>query len=647
MWALWSCRRIRPRHRTSAAAEAQIEAAQSQLDTALKDLEAGEAELEKGSKDLADGWAEYNSGKIEAEEELEKARIDLAEAKQKLDDARNDIDSMTDAQLFVLDRNTNVGYLALESNSDIVEGVSAVFPAFFLLIAALVCITTMTRMVEEERTQIGTLKALGYSNGSIIGKYLIYAGSAAILGCGFGAFAGSVAFPLILWKAYNIIILLTPSLVLKLNVPLCVGVVAVYTAVTLLVTWYSCRMSLREVPAELIRPKAPTKGKKIFLEYLPFWERFSFLNKVMLRNIFRYRQRLLMMLVGIGGCTALLLTGFGIRDSIVDIVSYQFEKVTLYDLDVRFSENQSKEQQDAFLEIAKPFSEYVAFFHQSGMELDFGSSTKDITFVAADRSIMHVIDFHSGENKLYMPQQGSALISIGIAEKMGIAVGDTVTLRNGDMQTLTLTIAGIYDNHVNNYIITSHESVSSQWGESAEIQMAAISVKSGADVHEAAKVVSDTDSVMSVTINEDFANQVGGMFDALDLVVVTVVVCSILLAVIVLYNLTNINITERIREIATIKVLGFNAKETALYVFKENLLLSVMGSAIGLVGGIFLLEFVMSKIQVDIVWMTARLAPISYVIAVVLTILSALLVDFVLYFRLDRINMTEALKSVE
>lgn len=630
-----------------AAAQSQIEAAQSQLNTALKDLETGEVELEKGAQELAEGWEEYYSGKAEAEEELEKAKNDLADAKHQLDDAKEEIASMTEAEVFVLDRNTNVGYVSLESNSDIVEGVSAVFPAFFLLIAALVCITTMTRMVEEERTQIGTLKALGYSNNAIIGKYLAYAGSAAIIGCGIGVVAGSVVFPLILWQAYKIIIFITPTLVLKLNVPLCVGVVAAYSAVTLFVTWYSCRMSLREVPAELIRPKPPTSGKKIFLEHLPFWDKFSFLNKVMLRNIFRYRQRLLMMLVGIGGCTALLLTGFGIRDSIVDIVSYQFDEITLYDLDVRFSENQSEEQQTAFLEEMDELVDDTVFFHQSSMELDYGDVTKDITFIAAGHDIMDVLDFHSGKNALNMPTDGNALISIGIAEKLGIRIGDTVTLRNADLQKLILTVSGIYDNHVNNYIITTPETVQAQWGALPEIQMAAICIDDEQDVHEVAADVSDFGDVMSVTVNQDMAEQVGGMLQALDLVVLTVVICAGMLAVIVLYNLTNINITERIREIATIKVLGFNAKETALYVFKENLLLSVMGSAAGLIGGIFLLEFVMSKITIDFVWMPARLLPISFVLSVVLTMLSALLVDFVLYYRLDKINMAEALKSVE
>ncbi len=637
-----------------AAAQAQIEAGQMQLDQAQlaldqarQDAQAGLIALEEGQKKIDDGWELYRLGYDEAMRELSLAELALLEGQVELTAARELIDGFESPTVYALGRNTNVSYLSLDSNSDIVEGVSAVFPAFFLLIAALVCITTMTRMVEEERTQIGTLKALGYSNFAIIGKYLMYAGSAAILGCGLGVLAGSGIFPIILWQAYNIILNIRPNITLLVDWPLCLGVVGVYTAVTLAVTWYCCRMSLREVPAELIRPKPPTSGKKIILEYLPFWNRFSFLNKVMLRNIFRYRQRLLMMLVGIGGCTALLVTGFGIRDSIVDIVSYQFQEVTLYDMEVRFGEGLTQAEQQDFREDIGRYVHNITFAHQSSVELDFGGQTKDIILIGANRDFENYMDFHSGKTPIEMPGEGEALLSIGVAEKLGIRIGDTVTVRDADLKSLELRISGIYDNNVYNYIIVSPDTVALQWGSLPEMQMAYITVKDTQDVHYAGTKVSSFDGVMSVTICEDLADTVGSMLDAMNLVVVTVVICAGMLAVTVLYNLTNINITERIREIATIKVLGFNSAESAAYVFKENLLLSAMGSAVGLIFGWWLLEFVMSKIQVDMVWMQARLLPMSYVWAILLTMLSAVLVDFALYFKLEKINMAEALKSVE
>ena len=637
-----------------AAAEAELESGAIQLEAGRKELEAkkqeladGRSALEEAQAELDKGWEEYEKGKKEAEAELAEAEAKLADAKQQLDDARAAIDAMTEAEVFILDRNTNVGYLAVNNNSDIVAGVSRVFPAFFLLVAALVCITTMTRMVDEERTQIGILKALGYSNRAIINKYLFYSGSAAVVGCGLGVIVGSAIFPIILWKAYGIILSVTPDVVLTMNWPLCIAVVAVYTIVSMLVTWYCCRRELREVPAELMRPKAPTAGKKIWMEYLPFWSKISFLNKVMFRNVFRYRQRLLMMLVGIGGCTALLLTGFGLRDSIVDIVDYQFEDVTVYDMSVYFSEGQTAEEQQMFREALRNDVEQIHFFHQASVELDHNDQTRDIYMMVSDEGIKEHMIFHRNDKSFDMPGVGEAYLTVGVAEAMGISEGDTVTVRNSDLQILTLKITGIFDNYVQNFAIVCPQTIAQQWGETPELQMAYVRVGDDQDVHAAGAKISEMDDVMNVSISQDLADQVGSMLEALDLVVVTVVVCAGLLAVIVLYNLTNISITERIREIATIKVLGFNSKESAAYVFKENLFLSGMGAAIGLVGGVFLLKFVMSQIKVDMVWLTARPAAISFVWAVVLTMLSACFVDFLLYFKLEKINMAEALKSVE
>lgn len=637
-----------------ASAEAELQSGELQFEQGRKELEAkkqelaeGCAALEEAQAELDKGWKEYENGKAEAETELADAEQKLVDAKEKLDDARKILDGMNEAQVYILDRNTNVGYLAVDNNSDIVSGVSRVFPAFFLLVAALVCITTMTRMVDDERTQIGIFKALGYSNGAIVNKYLFYTGSAAVLGCGLGVLVGSVVFPKILWAAYGIILSVTPDIVLKLNWPLCVIVVVAYTAVSMFVTWYCCRRELREVPAELMRPRAPTAGKKIWMEYLPFWNKISFLNKVMFRNVFRYRQRMLMMLVGIGGCTALLLTGFGLRDSITGIADYQFENISVFDMEVYFAEGQTDEQQLAFREELSGDVEDVHFFHQASVELDHNAQTKEVYMIVSDEGLNKHMDLHSGDTKLDIPGVGETLVTIGVAETMGINIGDTITLRNSDMKSLNLKVAGIYDNNVFNYAIVCPETVAEQWGEVPQSQMAFVEMREGKDVHEAGAKITQMNGVMNVAITQDTASRVSSMLEALDLVVITIVVCAGLLAVIVIYNLTNISITERIREIATIKVLGFNSKESAAYVFKENLLLSGMGAMIGLVGGYFLLKFVMSQIKIDMVWMEARPAAISFLWAVLLTMLSACLVDFLLYFKLEKINMAEALKSVE
>lgn len=630
-----------------AAAEQQIADGRAELEAGWQEYNKGMAEYEEAIKTLEDGWAEYYEGKAEAEAELADAEAELTDAKAELDSAKADIDAMEHPQVYLLDRNTNVGYLAVNSNSDIVAGVSRVFPLFFLLVAALVCITTMTRMVEEERTQIGILKALGYGNQAIINKYLFYTGAAAIVGCGLGVLIGSVVFPHILWTAYGIILNIEADLVLKLNWLLCGIVVVAYTAISMLVTWYCCRRSLREVPAELMRPRSPVAGKKILLEFLPFWGKISFLNKVMFRNVFRYRQRLLMMLLGIGGCTALLLTGFGIRDSIYDIVDHQYAEISTNDMEIYFSEGQSEEAQQHFRDEISGDVEQIMFYYQTSGDISFNGKTKDVSMICAGEEIADFIRMEEDGEALPCPSNGQACITIGIAEALGIKAGDTITIRDADLRQLELEISGVYMNYVGNYLIVSPETLSNQWGQVPAPQMAYIRVNENQDAHSAAAKISKLDGVLNVTVSQDTADQIGSMMGALDLVVITVVVCAGLLGAIVLYNLTNISITERIREIATIKVLGFTSRETAMYVFKENLFLSAMGSVVGLGGGVLLLKFVMSQIKVDFVWFKALIRPTSFLWAVVLTMVCACIVDCLLYFKLEKVNMAEALKSVE
>ena len=640
--------------REFAAAEAELADGERQLSNARytlnqkqKELESGKRQLQDGKAELENGWAEYENGKLEAEKMIAEGEAELADAAAQLADARREIDDLEAPETYVLDRNTNVGYASLDSNSDIVAGVSRVFPVFFLLIAALVCITTMTRMVNEERTQIGTLKALGYSRGAIISKYLIYAGSGGVVGCGLGVVLGSIIFPKIIWQAYCIMLYIEPEIQICFDWGLCAAVVGMYTAVMLLTTWYCCYSTLREVPAELIRPKAPTSGKKIFLEYLPFWDRISFLNKVALRNIFRYRQRLLMMLIGIGGCTALLVTGFGLRDSISNIAGYQYEEITRYDMDVYFSEGQSEAQQALFKAAVGSQGEGVMFYHMQSVELDFADKVREISLIAGEEEIRNFIDFRSDGTPLELPGGGEALLSVGVAEAMGIRPGDEILLRNADMQELRVTVCGVYDNYVQNFAIIRPDTITAQWGEVPEMQMAFVTAAEGTDLYELSARLGDLDGVMSVSVAQETANMVGSMMDALDLLVVTVVVCAAALAVIVLYNLINININERMREIATIKVLGFHSGETASYVFKENMVLAVVGSIAGLGMGWLLLEFVMSQVKIDMVWFQARVSPQSLLISVMLTLLSTLIVQFIFTFKLEKVNMAEALKSVE
>ena len=490
------------------------------------------------------------------------------------------------------------------------------------------------------------MKALGYSNSAIISKYLFYAGSSAVLGCGLGILAGSSVFPMIIWDAYKSMLHIKPDVVLTVNWWLCIGVIAAYTTVILTVTWYCCHKTLEEVPAELIRPKAPDAGKALFVEKLPFWKKISFLNKVTIRNIFRYRQRLAMMLMGIGGCTALLVTGFGLRDSILNVVDYQFENIIQYDLQVYFRDDLTEKTKKDFLEKLEQ-GMIPMFHHQSSMELAFDNRVKELDMICAEEELTDFITFRRENREIYMPDLNEVVLSVGVAEALNIELGDTLTLRDPDMKKLELTVSGIYDNHIENFAVVCPETLQQQWGSLPGQQMAYVKLPEGSDIHSAGARIAECNAVMNVSVSADTADMVSGMMQALDLVIVVIVFCAALLAATVLYNLTNININERIREIATIKVLGFNASETSAYVFKENMTLTVAGSLFGLVLGYLLLVFVINQVKVDMIWFRALVNPISYVYSIGMTVLAALAVNFIFYFKLQKINMAEALKSVE
>ena len=629
------------------AGEIQLEEGQRQLDQQRAEAEAGLIALEAGEQELAKGRKTFDEEKEKALQELAKAEAELEDARIQLQDARQTIDDLTEPDIYALTRNTNLGYVVFESDSDIVAGVAKIFPVFFLAVAALVCITTMTRMIDEERTQIGVLKALGYSPRAIMGKYLGYSGSASLLGCVLGLLLGCFVFPTIIWYAYCIMYNFSPQLTLSYDLPTFAFIFVSYMGLTLLVTWYCCRRELKEVPAELIRPKAPAAGKALFFEHMSFWKKLSFLNKVAIRNIFRYKQRLAMMLLGIGGCTALLVTGFGLQDSIGGLQDVQFGEVSVYDMSVTFAEPLSEEEQEDFRSHIRSQTDQLLFCEQGGIDIHFENNVKNIYFLATDTDLDGLIDLHSGREPVSMPGENEVVLSIGVARNMDIGIGDRVLLRNSDMQELELTVSGIYDNHVYNYAIVTGDTLRAQWGRSPEEQSALVLAAPEQDVHELGASIAGYKGVLNVSINADTAEQVGGMMDALDAVIVLIVLCAGLLAGIVLYNLTNINIKERIREIATIKVLGFNARETGSYVFKENLALTGLGTFLGLFAGKWLHSAVMSYVRIDMVWFGNVIHWKSYLISAVLTIVAALIVDAVMYFQLEKINMAEALKSVE
>lgn len=559
-------------------------------------------------------------------------------------------ESLPDVDFYVLDRSTNIGYACFESDSDIVDAIAKVFPVFFILVAALVCMTTMNRMVEEQRTQIGVLKALGYGKASIMGKFMFYSGSAALIGCVIGYVAGIYVFPEVIWTAYHLMYV-NLDLIHVFNWELAVIAISVSLICSIGTTWLSCRYELGETAASLMRAKAPKAGKRVLLERIPFiWKRLKFLHKVSIRNIFRYKKRFFMMIIGICGCTALLLTGFGIKDSIAGFAEQQYGEIQVADGAIGLKEAMNSETENSLTEKLDAVAENYAYASETTWDLVVGKNIKSINMVVMEKPEMidNYMKFYTEDDEaIDYPSNGEAVINNAIADLYDISIGDTVIIRDADMREIRVNISGIFMNHVYNYIFISPETFYEQLGEIPEYNTIYVNFQADEDIHQAAAEIMQDNNVAVTTINQDTEERLSKMMSSLNYVVLLVIICAAALAFIVLYNLTNINITERIREIATIKVLGFFRNETSAYVFRENIVLTSFGILVGLILGIFLHRFVMAQIHVDMVYFDAYIEPLSYLYSIVLTFIFNFGVNRVMAVKLECINMAESLKSVD
>lgn len=621
---------------------AQMEAAEAELDAAEAQLNQAQAELDAGSQQLLGAEAELNQGK----EELEEAKEEFKKAEEQV----NDIEFPS---TYVLTRNKNIGYACFENDSKIVDGISRVFPIFFFLVAALVCMTTMTRMIDEQRTQIGVLKALGYSRNQILSKYVTYSGSAAFLGATIGFFTGIHLFPYVIWVVYGLMYGFA-DIVFIISWPLGLASLAVSLLCCVGTTIWACSSELKEVPAQLIRPKSPPAGKRIFLEKIPtIWERLPFLHKVSIRNTFRYKKRFFMMVLGISGCTALLITGLGVKDSIANIVSAQYDNIYHVDYTVSFQKDMGEYEQDQFLEDAGAVISDCVFLYSGSGDVEANGMTKTVNIVGAgqrDRT-SRFISLYNEDGTIRWPSMGECVITANVAKAMDLSVDDIITVYDTEMQEMTVRIAAICDNYVNNYVYINDETFESQWGtmerNSAFVQGITNEEGELEYTYEDAAFMMSARNVSTVSITSDFRARIDTMMASLNYIVILVVLSAGALAFIVLYNLTNINITERIREIATIKVLGFYSGETAQYVFRENMLLTAIASLVGLPLGALLHAFVMSQVNVDGLSFDIHIDPSSYLFGIVITFLFSILVNLVMRRKLERVSMTESLKSIE
>ncbi|MBQ9899023.1 MAG: FtsX-like permease family protein, partial [Ruminococcus sp.] len=551
---------------------------------------------------------------------------------------------------YVLGRGTNIGYACFESDSEIVEQVARVFPIFFILVAALVCMTTMSRMVEERRTQIGVLKALGYSERAIMGSFMFYSGSAAVLGCVLGYAVGIILFPTVIWVTYELMYL-PLKIHYVINPALAAAAVSISLACSLGTTWISCRYELNEPAASLMRPKAPKAGKRVLLERIGFiWKRMKFLHKVSVRNIFRYKKRFFMMIAGISGCTALLVTGFGLKDSIAGFAEMQYEQIQTADAQLSLHSALPEEMPDTLKTALDENTEDYTLLRLSPWDLVYGTHTKSIELAAPldTQQIGKYFRFKDMDGTLLtFPSEGEAIVSHSVSERYGADVGDEITLRDDSMRELHVTVTGVFENHVYNYIFIAPETLEAQLREPVEYNCAYIDLPDGADVHKLSAELKNDENVTSITVHKDLKERLSNMMSSLDYVVLLIILSAAGLAFVVIYNLTNINITERIREIATIKVLGFFRSETSAYVLRENIVLTGLGTALGLVLGMLLHRFVMAQIVVDMVDFNTTVQPVSFLLSVVLTFVFNFVVNLFMQLRLERINMAESLKSVD
>lgn len=627
-----------------AAAEAELMDGENQLAAAKEQIEEKEDQLEAAETELADGLLQYQENQSKFDEQMQEADDQIADAQSKIDEIEK-------PETYVLDRNTNVGYVCLKNDSGVVKGIANVFPVFFFLVAALICMTTMNRMVEEQRTQIGVLKALGFSEGRIMGKYLFYSGSAAISGTLIGYVLGIHFFPLVIITAYGIVYKMGGIYYVS-DLPLALVSLTVAVLCSVGTTWLSCHKELKEVAADLMRPKAPKAGKRVFLEYVPFiWKRLKFLQKVSVRNIVRYKKRFFMMVIGISGCTALLVMGFGVRDSVVAVADQQYEEIQLYDIGVTLKDGKMPGEADlkALDSVLEKENAAGMYAMEKTIDLVTDKGTKSINMVAVENpdEVGDFISLHTKKQEpIAYPKEGEAVLSKKVAETYGVKKGDTILLRDSDNNEMSLKVTGICENHIYNYVYIAPESYEKQIGDLV-FKNVYVSLPDEADIHEVSAALMKADGVTAVTVNSDMLNRISQMMSCMNYIVIVIIICAGALAFIVLYNLNNINITERVREIATIKVLGFYPKETASYVFRENMVLTAIGCGLGLILGKWFHRFVMGEIQIDMVSFNVQINAVSYLFSVLLTMGFAWIVNCMMTGKLERINMAESLKSID
>ena len=639
-------------------AKAQLDASRAELDAGWQTYDDGEAQyasgaqrladayrdLQQGEKDYRDGLNDYEDGKAEADEKI-------ADAQAKITDARREVADIESCEWYLFSRSYNPGYTGFGQDADRMANLASVFPIIFFLVAALVCLTTMTRMVEEQRVQIGSLKAMGYSGLAISRKYLFYGLLPSLTGGVFGLVIGYILFPKMIFTAYQIMYQM-PDIELHAYADISLFSLLAAVACTTVATLWACLATLRETPASLMRPRTPKAGKRVFLEYIrPLWKRMSFTHKVTARNLFRYQKRFWMTVIGIGGCTALIIAGFGMRSSLLFTMSRQYDELFHYSAQVTLADNALPEERAAVEDFLAGDSRVVNYIpcaaSSATVVTPSYSTTAYVEVMASDEigKVVDLFDYKSGD-PITMGDEG-VYIDQKLSELLKVSVGDTFFL-DGDVRG-DVTVAGIYEHYTGHFIYMTPGYYENALHADGEPNAYLLNFTSDdTDTCNAIfEKLLDMSGVATTSRMRDTQDTYMHSMERVDFVVVIIILAAAALAMVVLFNLSNINITERQRELATIKLLGFYDNEVSAYVYRENIVLTVFGILMGCFMGHWLHIYLVRSTEIDLMMFGRQTEWTAYVYAAILTMLFSVAVNILAHFRMKKIDMVESLKSAE
>lgn len=661
-------------NQTVSTTETAIQTAKEELENGQKQIDSAKAELQTREEQLnstkSSTYAELNSAEKklddsekqieEAEAELAKSREDfnskIADAEKELDDAEEEVNSIERPTWYILDRQQNAGYVSYMQDTDRVANLAQVFPIVFFIVAALISLTSMTRMVEEQRVQIGTLKALGYNKLQIAAKYIIYATLATVIGGAIGLVIGFSLLPKVIADIYAMVYDV-PNVILAFNMTYATAGMAAAMVCTIGATIISCYKTLKQKPATLMRPKAPKPGKRVLLERITFiWKRLNFTQKVTVRNIFRYKKRFLMTIIGVGGCTALIIAGFGLRDAISSMIPSQYGKIDLYNASVTLKDEYKNEELENIDNILKDYeyTEDVLNANVQSVTIDKNDNTQSIQLIVPQTpenlSNFIVLESRTNNDEKYALDDTGVIITEKLSKLLDIKVGDEIKIVNSDDKACSVKVNAITENYIYHYIYMTPNLYNELYDTRVGYNVVYVNTIEMTEEQEdtlGEQILSNSDYISGVTFMSNTESIFSEVMNNMDLVVWILIISAGLLAFVVLYNLLNANITERIRELATIKVLGFYDKEVYDYISRETIILTIIGMLVGVGGGYFLTLYIIKTCEIDILMFNPQITVWSYLFGVLITALFAIIVNIITYFSLKKIDMIESLKSVE